>query len=77
MTSNGPVFPLKPLGLLLEVVALKHSKWKSYYNLKKKKKKNYQVYLISKAYTKLYVITERKIYNLPHMWNIIHASQTA
>ena len=36
MTSNGPVFPLEPLGLLPGVVALKHSQWKSHYNLKKK-----------------------------------------
>ena len=27
-----------------------------------------------KAYTKLYVITECKIYNLPQAWNVIHAS---
>ena len=34
MTSNGPVFPMEPSGLLPGVVALKTFKMKNYNNLK-------------------------------------------
>ena len=68
MTNNGPVFPLEPSSLLPGVVALKHSKWKNHYNVKKKyinkiTQKKYQVNLIQKAYAKLPVITKSKNYN--------------